>query len=57
MIGPKAIGEIHCGDESSLGSGAADMGEISDLIMLTERADDASMEGDFCGKVGQMEVT
>lgn len=54
MVGTETVREIHSRDESGLGGGAANMGDVGISVMLAQGANDAAVEGDLGGEICQM---
>lgn len=53
----EAVYKVHGGDEARFGGRAADVGEVGVAGRgRGEGADDAAVEGDFGGEVGEVEV-
>lgn len=57
MLGTQTICEIHSGDESSFSGRTADMRDVGILVVLTQGADDAPMQGYLGSKICQVQMT
>ena len=56
-LGPQPVDKVHGRDQPRLGSGAANVRQVAVAVGGLQRADDAAVQGDFGGEVGEVHVT
>ena len=56
MFGPKPVHKVHGRDEPGFGGRSADVREIGVGLGGVQGTNDAAVQGDFGGEIGEMEV-